>query len=111
MLGSVTPEGTILLTFIPTSGGSSTIGLGRIVPHGDRRAFEMQMSTGTGSQTTAHWAFMVPVEPGDPNWDSLPGFSGLSVTEMLDGLEPPTSESSESGGTLRAGAAPHRDRS
>ena len=93
MLGSVTPEGSVHLTFIPSSGGSSTIGLGRIVPHGAGQAFEMQMSTGAGSQTTAHWAFMVPVQSGDPSWDSLPGFDGLSVAEMLEGLAPPTVES------------------
>jgi len=92
MLGSVTPEGAVHLTFIPTSGGSPTIGLGRIVPFEAGHAFEMQMSTGSGSQTNAHWAFMVPVRPGDSSWDSLPGFEGLSVDTMLEGLEPPTVE-------------------
>lgn len=89
MLGSVTPEGTAHLTFIPTSGGSPTIGLGRIVPFEGGQSFEMQMSTGIGSKTTAHWAFMVQVRPDDPSWGSLPGFDGWSVEQMLDGLEPP----------------------
>lgn len=92
MLGSVTPEGGVHLTFIQSSGGSSTIGLGRIVPFEAALAFEMQMSTGVGAKTTAHWAFMVQVRPGDPSWDSLPGFTGLSVEQMLEGLEPPTVE-------------------
>lgn len=88
MLGSITPEGRVYLTFIPDSGGSSTIGIGRAVPHGSGWSLEMQMSTGSSAQTTAHWAYMVRVRPGDPNWDSLPGF-GLSVPEMLAGLKPP----------------------
>lgn len=88
MLGSIAPEGRVHLTFIPDSRGSSTIGIGRAVPHGAEWSLEMQMSTGSGGQTTAHWAFMVRVRPGDPSWDSLPGF-GISVPEMLAGLETP----------------------
>lgn len=91
MLGSVTPEGRVHITFLPVSRGSTILGLGRVVPHGEGWAFEMQMSTGSGNQTTLHWAFMVRVEPGDPAWDSLPGV-GLSVPEMLEGLEPPSVE-------------------
>ena len=93
MLGSVTPEGSVHLTFMPSSGGSPTIGLGRIAPFEAGQSFEMQMSTGAGSKTTAHWAYMVQVRPGDPSWDSLPGFDGWSVDKMLEGLEPPTMES------------------
>lgn len=91
MLGSITPEGGVYLTFIPISPGSATIGTGRMVPPGAEWSFEMQMSTGVGSQTNAHWAYMVRVRPGDPSWDSLPGI-GLSVSQMLEGLEPPEVE-------------------
>jgi hypothetical protein len=38
---------------------------------------------------------MVQVRPGDPYWDSLPGFEGLSMTEMLEGLEAPVVEGAE----------------
>jgi hypothetical protein len=76
------------LTFIPNSPGASTIGIGRAVPHAKELSLEMQMSSGVGGQTTAHWAIMVRVRPGDPDWDALPGF-GISVPEMLAGLEPP----------------------
>lgn len=91
VLGSITPEGRVHLTFIPDSRGSSTIGIGRAVPYGTGWSMEMQMSTGAGSQTTLHWAYMVRVQPGDPSWDSLPGV-GLSVPEMLEGLQPPVVE-------------------
>jgi hypothetical protein len=88
MLGSITPEGQVHLTFIPVSRGPDTLGIGRVVLHGAEPSFEMQMSTGSGAQTNAHWAYMVPVRPDDPSWHSLPGI-GLSVPEMLEGLEPP----------------------
>lgn len=89
MLGSITPEGRVYLTFLPVSrGAATTLGIGRVIQHGAGWSFEMQMSTGTGSQTTAHWAYMVPVRPDDPSWHSLPGV-GLSVPEMLEGLVPP----------------------
>jgi hypothetical protein len=90
MLGSITPEGGVHLTFIPSiasSSQSATIGLGRAVPHRDEWSLEMQMSSGN-QERTAHWAYMVRVQPGDPSWDSLPGI-GLSVPQMLAGLEPP----------------------
>ncbi len=88
MLGSITPEGRVYLTFIPVSAGSITTGIGRAVPHETGWSLEMQMATGSHAQTTAHWAYMVRVQEGDPYWDFLPGF-GLSVPEMLAGLNPP----------------------
>jgi|SRR6185436_372177 len=94
MLGSVTPEGRVHLTFIPDSQGSATIGIGRAVRHQAEWSLEMQMSSGAGSQTTAHWAYMMRVRPDDPSWSSLPGV-GLSVPEMLVGLEPPAVEPSQ----------------
>lgn len=88
MLGSITPEGRVHLTFLPYSGpASATTGLGRAIPHRDGWSLEMQMSTGSGTRM-AHWAYMVPVRPEDPAWTSLPGV-GISVPEMLEGFEPP----------------------
>jgi hypothetical protein len=91
MLGSITPEGRVHLTFIPVSPGSATIGFGRAVSHGTEWSLEMQMFTGSSAQTNAHSATMVRVRPDDPSWSSLPGI-GLSVPEMLEGLEPPEVE-------------------
>jgi len=90
MLGSITPEGRVYLSFVPSVASSSrsvTIGIGRAVPHQDTWSLEMQMSSGS-QELTAHWAYMVRVQPGDPSWDSVPGI-GLSVPQMLEGLEPP----------------------
>jgi len=93
MLGTITPEGRIHLTFIrhsSTASGSPTIGIGRAIPHQSDWSMEMQMSSGTGKQT-AHWAYMTRVQPGDPSWESLPGV-GLSVPEMLGKCQPPQLE-------------------
>jgi hypothetical protein len=90
LLGSITPEGNVHLTFVPgaaLTSRSATIGTGRAVEHQGEIALEMQMSTGT-RECTAHWAYMRQTRPGDPSWAALPGV-GLSVPEMLDGLEPP----------------------
>lgn len=91
LFGSITPEGSVHMTFVPDAARSSrlaTIGIGHVIEREGGVAFEMQMSTGS-SERTAHWAHMLQTKPGDPSWDSLPGV-GLSVPEMLDGLEPPT---------------------
>jgi hypothetical protein len=93
MFGSITPEGRVHLTFVPDaarSSGSATIGIGQAMPRNGGWSLEMQMSSGS-TERTAHWAHMVRTQPGDPSWASLPGL-GLSVPEMLDGLNPPRFE-------------------
>jgi hypothetical protein len=90
LLGSITPEGNVHLTFVPDAAltsRSATIGIGRAVEHDGSIALAMQMSTGT-LERTAHWAYMMQTKPGDPSWDALPGM-GVSVPEMLDGMDPP----------------------
>jgi hypothetical protein len=90
MLGIITPEGRVYLTFIPckaTSFLSATIGMGCAVEYRKNWRLEMQMSSGS-DERTAHWAYMTRVQPGDPSWESLPGV-GISVLEMLKGCEPP----------------------
>ena len=87
LLGSITPEGRAYFTFVPqVPGAATTVGVGRAVPRGGGWSLEMQMST--GSDVTLHWAYMLPVTPADPEWDSLPG-AGISVTQMLEGCEVP----------------------
>lgn len=90
MLGTITPEGQIHLTFIPckaSSSRSATIGMGCAVEYRNNWSLEMQMSSGN-DERTAHWAYMTRVEQGEPSWESLPGV-GISVPEMLEGCEPP----------------------
>jgi hypothetical protein len=91
LFGSITPEGHVQLTFVvgaALTSRSATTGVGRAVEHEGGIALVMQMSTGN-TERTAHWARMIQTKPGDPSWDSLPG-AGLSVPQMLDGIEPPT---------------------
>jgi hypothetical protein len=90
MLGTITPEGEVHLTFIPSltsSSRSATIGIGCAVKHQSGWSLEMQMSSGNDTRT-AHWAYMVRVQPGDASWESLPGV-GISVPQMLQGCQPP----------------------
>ena len=94
IVGSITPEGTVHLTFVrPTARTSAPVlGLGRMSAFRGRPTFEMQMSTTAPSgDVLVHWAHMLRVGPDDPEWESLPGV-GLSVEQMLAGAEPPTVE-------------------
>lgn len=91
LIGTVTPEGNIQITFVPSSSRSSepTAGVGRIVEHEGQRTFEMQMSSmASNSRLVAHWAYMMQTHEGEPSWESLPGL-GISVDEMLAGIDPP----------------------
>jgi hypothetical protein len=93
MVGSITPEGRVYITFIlgrASSSRTATTGIGRAVSHNNHWSLEMQMSTGN-SKTTAHWAYMTRVKPDDPSWKSLPGV-GISVPQMLQGCQPPQVE-------------------
>jgi hypothetical protein len=90
MLGSITPEGRVHLTFIPCKASSSrvaTIGMGCAVEYRNNWSLEMQMSSGN-DECTAHWAYMTRTQPGDSSWESLPGV-GMSVLELLKGCERP----------------------
>ena len=97
ILGTVTPEGDVHLTFLPSAArraSQATTGTGRVAPYegpGDgqrshQQMFEMQMSTGNRTRT-AHWAHMVQVTREDPAWTALPGFQ-LGVEEALAGCKP-----------------------
>jgi hypothetical protein len=86
-LASITPEGLVYIAFI-RSAVSTTIGTGRVTVHMEKPSFEMQMSSGPGAVLTVHWAYMMQVRPGDPEWTCLPG-AGVSVESMVGGIEPP----------------------
>ena len=86
-LASITPEGQVVITFI-RSAVATTIGTGRGTVHQEKPSFEMQMSSGPGAAPTVHWAYMMQVRPGDPEWTCLPG-AGVSVEFMVGDIEPP----------------------
>ncbi len=74
-VGTITPEGTVHLTFMPINAlgaAISTVGLGKMKLDNEEWVFEMQMSTGI-TELTAHWSYMFQTEEGDASWDKLPG--------------------------------------
>lgn len=87
---SITPSGQVHITFV-SSARSTTIGTGLMTTYQDEPSFEMQMSSGPGVPLVVHWAYMLQIEPGDPEWMSLPG-AGVSVETMVGGLEAPEPE-------------------
>lgn len=94
LVGSVTPQGKLLLSFTSTGSSSSpsvTEGYGTMQRKSGQWTMENQMFT-SPSQTLqiGHWAYMVQTRPGLPSWRSLPS-SGLSVPQFLsqyEGIEP-----------------------
>ena len=90
MLGTITPQGSVHLTFIlskASSSRSATTGVGRAMEYRNEWRLEMQMSSGNDDRT-AHWAYMTRTQPGESSWESLPG-AGISVPDMLEGCELP----------------------
>jgi hypothetical protein len=86
MLGSVTPEGRILLTFTATSNNTSpsiTEGFGEMQRKRAQWTMENQMFTAPNETLQiGHWAYMVQTRPGLPSWKSLPS-AGVSVPAFL----------------------------
>lgn len=86
MVGSVTPEGRVVLTFTTTESGSSptvTEGFGQMRRKLGQWTMENQMFTSPGSTVqVGHWAYMMQTHPGLASWNSLPGV-GVSVPTFL----------------------------
>lgn len=86
MIGSVTPEGRVLLNFTRTDGSTDptvTQGIGVMTRKHGQWTMENQMFTPPGSPfQVGHWAYMVQTRPGRPGWNSLP-VAGVSVPEFL----------------------------
>lgn len=73
LVGSVTPEGDLNLSFTPVAVPTEpTIGVGTMHPQRGAWAMELQMSSGLRNQIT-HWARMQRCRPGWPCWSALPG--------------------------------------
>ncbi len=99
LVGSVTPEGKVHLTFTlldsntsPPRGSTSepTVGLGTMTRQGNRWTMENQMSTvAAGNLLLTHWAYMYQCKPSEPCFAELPGV-GVSVPEFLGPCAPST---------------------
>ena len=85
LVGSVTPEGKIYLTFTDypySSGATPTVGVGSMVMKGRQWTMVNQMSTGSSAVQIGHWAYMVRSIPGSASWYSLPGVN-MSVPDFM----------------------------
>jgi hypothetical protein len=86
LVGSVTPEGNVHLTFTLLSSKANstpTVGLGVMTRKAGAWAMENQMSTAAvGNLLLTHWAYMAQCKPAEPCFAALPG-SGLSIPEFL----------------------------
>ena len=85
LVGSVTPEGRLLLTFTPVDPNavsSITQGIGQMQRRKGRWTMENQMSSGSARLQVNHWAYMHQTKEGRPSWQELPG-TDLSVHEFL----------------------------
>jgi hypothetical protein len=94
IVGSVTPNRAVKLSFSPRSDANSadpstqsiTIGDGTLLGDGADAEFLMQMTTGTPSISLTHWARMPPVTPAAAEWASLPGYPTTGIPD-LTGLQ------------------------
>lgn len=85
LVGSVTPEGKIYLTFTDypyDETATTTIGIGTMVRKLGQWTMANQMSTGSSSAQVGHWAYMVLTRPGLASWSSLPGVN-MSVPDFM----------------------------
>jgi hypothetical protein len=93
IIGSITPVGDVLIAFQPEAAtvrapgdldvSALTIGAGALVEIAGEPAFLMQMASGTGAVTIAHWAYMLQAEPGDAAWADLPGTVPRGMEEVF----------------------------
>ncbi len=81
LVGSVTPQGRVLLSFHSTTGATTT-GLGVMTRSPAGWTMENQMFTGTSDGQIGHWAYMTRTRPGMASWRSLPS-AGVSVPTFL----------------------------
>ena len=94
MVGSVTPDGSVKLSFSPIGAVNPndpttqtiTIGDGMLSRERAASAFLMRMTSGTTAASVTHWAYMLAVTPKDPEWRSLPGYPRTGVPD-LTGLQ------------------------
>ncbi len=90
LIGSVTPQGRVLLNFTAMDDGSSptiTQGIGLMQRKFGQWTMENQMFTSPSENAqVGHWAYMVRTRPGLPSWQSLPSV-GVSVEQFLSNCQ------------------------
>jgi hypothetical protein len=86
LIGSITPDGRVYLTFTSTGGSGSpslTTGIGEVIEDTDGPVFQMQMATGSSQLQVTHWARMTQCREGQSCWNALPGLDDTSINEFL----------------------------
>lgn len=77
IIGSVTSEGKVYITFYSGSSSSTDLvtGIGTLnIKSSGQCSFTMQMNSGqNGVSGLIHWSYMIPVSPGDYFYNNLPG--------------------------------------
>lgn len=84
LIGSVTTEGKVLITFYSGTSASTDLvsGIGTMKTFG-QCSFTMQMNSGqNGVSGLTHWSYMIPVKSGDVFYNNLPG-TNMSVPQFL----------------------------
>jgi hypothetical protein len=86
LIGSVTSEGKVFITFYSGTSTSTDLvsGIGNLnVKSSGQCSFTMQMNSGqNGVSGLIHWSYMIPVNPGDVFYNNLPG-TNMSVPQFL----------------------------
>lgn len=86
LIGSVTSEGKVYITFYSGTSTSTDLvtGIGVLnVKSSGQCSFIMQMNSGqNGVSGLTHWSYMIPVKPGDALYNNLPG-TQMSVPQFL----------------------------
>lgn len=86
MIGSVTSEGKVFITFYSGSSSNTDLvnGIGTLnIKSSGQCSFTMQMNSGqNGVSGLIHWSYMIPVSPGDVFYNNLPG-TQESVPQFL----------------------------
>lgn len=86
LIGSVTSEGKVYITFYSGTSTSTDLvtGVGTLnVKSSGQCTFIMQMNSGqNGVSGLVHWSYMIPANPGDVFYNNLPG-TQMSVPQFL----------------------------
>jgi len=86
MIGTITNEGKIYITFYPIGSAVAVSdlinGIGSFQKEQGAYRFTMQMNSGNDVQGVSHWSYMVRAEEGSEYYNHLPG-TGMSLPEFL----------------------------
>ncbi|HML93903.1 MAG TPA: hypothetical protein PKC29_00560 [Thermodesulfobacteriota bacterium] len=91
LIGSVTPDGNVFISFNPLQASSEdtvtlTTGTGKMAFKDGEWTFLMQMASGSSSAQITHWAYMLECTPDEECWANLPGVE-KGIEEFLSNCE------------------------